>query len=516
MTEKRELSKVGIRPGVAVLGLLRHLNYKPWYALAEFVDNAVQSYLDHKADLENAEGADYRLRVEVELAQADGGRLAIRDNAAGIHAKDYLRAFRPAEIPPSRKGLSEFGMGMKSAACWFASNWTVRSSALGETVERTVSFDIDQIVDDKMEELTIGSRQAKPTDHYTEIVLENLHQVPQTRTVQKLKDHLASIFRVFIRQGILVLRFDDEPLTFSDSKALEAPHYRTPSGKPTRWHKEIEFDLGRGLSVHGFAAIREKASTSGAGFALFRRNRLIEGSADEGYRPEAIFGKSNSYRYQRLFGELHLEGFEISHTKDGFRWDENEGPFLELLKDHLDSKPIPLLDQAEGFRVRPKVEDVKPAADVATANTAAVIEREVPPVLDGQLKSAPDASPAPESLPAAKPIASVREIEVELHKRRWKIVLELTTDPAIGDWLSISDRPPANSGSARQLHVRVSLVHPFMERFASTDPETIEPLLRVAAAVALAETAARESGVRQAGTIRRNLNELLKDALSKP
>ena len=32
---------------------------------------------------------------------------------------------------------------MKSAACWFAPRWTVRTSALGEPVVRTVHFDID-------------------------------------------------------------------------------------------------------------------------------------------------------------------------------------------------------------------------------------------------------------------------------------------------------------------------------------------------------------------------------------
>ena len=53
-----------------------------------------------------------------------------------------------------------------------------------------------------------------------------------------------------------------------------------------------------------------------------------------------------------MFGELHLEGFEVSHTKDGFRWnDEDEQPFLELLREHLDSNDFPLLRQADNYRV---------------------------------------------------------------------------------------------------------------------------------------------------------------------
>ena len=68
----------------------------------------------------------------------------------------------------------------------------------------------------------------------------------------------------------------------------------------------FDFNFGGGLRAHGFAAIRRKASVSDAGFALFRRNRLIQGSGDEGYRPEFIFGKPNSFPYQRIFGEIHL------------------------------------------------------------------------------------------------------------------------------------------------------------------------------------------------------------------
>lgn len=519
MSISPDLTKIGIRPGVAILGLLRHLNYRPWFALAEFVDNALQSFLDYRGDLEKLEGTGVKLSVSIELSTADSGKISIRDNAAGIHEKDYIRAFRPAEIPYDRSGLSEFGMGMKSAACWFARNWTVRTSALGESFERTVRFNIADIVEDSIEELSVKSEKARPETHFTEIVLDGLHQKPHTRTIQKMRDHLASIFRVFVREGLLHLTFDGDPLEYSEPRVLTAPLYTNLEGPAISWRKPIEFDLGKGMSVSGFAAIREKASTSAAGFSLFRRRRLIQGSADEGYRPETIFGKSNSYRYQRVFGELHLEGFEISHTKDGFRWDENEEPFLELLKRHINDDSMPLLDQAEEHRVRPKMEDLKPAADKANARTAEVIEREAPPVLQRELTASPEGTPVPPQLGPANPVASERRIELEIAGQQWIVMLELTTDPSVGDWLTIGDSREdvaPRHGVPREIKVRVSLVHPFMERFAGTDAERIEPLLRVAAAIALAETAARQSGVRQAGTIRRNINELLRDALSSP
>jgi len=516
MSTKPELTTINIRPGVAILSVLRHLNYRPWFAMAEFVDNSLQSYLEYKDALEEAEGKDFKLQVHIELDAKDGGRLIIRDNAAGIHNKDYPRAFRPAEAPTDNRGLSEFGIGMKSAACWFAKRWSVRTSALGEATERTVTFNIAKIVQDKLDELSIDAKLEKAKAHYTEIVLEDLHQPPQGRTVGKIKEHLASIFRVFLRKGVLELYFDGDKLEAPDVKVLKAAHYKA-GGEPIEWLKDINFDLGKDMKVYGFAAIRETASTSDAGFALFRRNRLIQGSGDDGYRPEKIFGKSNSFRFQRLFGELHLDGFEVSHTKDGFRWDENEDPFLDLLKDHLNSKPMPLLDQAEEYRVRLKAKDLRPAAETAAENTADAIEKNVPPVFAGQMDAKPESGAPPSTLPHSKSLASTRVMDVEMKDEKWRIVLELTNDPAISDWLTVSDKPQGKAkDAARQLSVRVSLVHPFMERFAGADATKIEPLVRVAAAIAISEVAARESGVKLTGTMRRNINQLLKDALSKP
>ena len=158
MKSSTDLTKVNIRPGVSILSVLRHLNYKPWFALAEFVDNAIQSAISRHKELEAVAGkGKYRLRVDIELDTTDSGRLRIADNAAGINKKDYARAFRPAEIPPDQSGLSEFGMGMKSAACWFAPRWYVRTSALGESVERTVVFNIEQIIQDSLDELQVQS-----------------------------------------------------------------------------------------------------------------------------------------------------------------------------------------------------------------------------------------------------------------------------------------------------------------------------------------------------------------------
>jgi len=507
--------RVSIRPGVSVLSVLRHLNYAPWFALAEYVDNALQSFLSERKRLVEV-GTDV-LQVDIDLDMSDQSKLTIRDNAAGIAEADYPRAFRPAEVPPDRSGLSEFGMGMKSASCWFAPRWTVRTSALGETTERTVVFNIDQIVRDSINELKVSVEPAPAGRHFTEVTLLDLHRAPRGRTVGKIKEHLADIYRVYTRVGDLRLRFNGELLTYEEPDILVAPYYKTPSGEPEKWRKEIDFDLGDDLYARGFAALRETMSSTRAGFALFRRGRVIQGSGDEGYRPKSIFGTPGSFVYKRLFGELHLEGFGVSHTKDGFQWEESEEAFLDLLRDHLDKEPLSLITQGREFRKGSRLEDVKKGAEEAAERTASTIERDVAPVVERITEDTVQVPPS-ETLPPAQ-LVTRQERTIRFKDETWQVVLELSHDPAVGAWVEVSDSVleglEAKKG-VRQVGVRMSLAHPFMERFGGSEAEDIEPLLRLAVALALAEMAAYDSGVESASTVRRNVNELLRHALSRP
>ena len=120
-----------------------------------------------------------------------------------------------------------------------------------------------------------------------------------------------------------------------------------------------------------------------------------------------------------------------------------------------------------------------------------MIERDVPRVMEDEIEAGPDPEPPPAVLPPAQPLAGERVIDVELRAQPWRIIIELTTDPAIGEWVSISDRPLQTEGNVQRrcIAVRLSLAHPFTDRFGGTDVARIEPLLRLAAAIGLAETA---------------------------
>lgn len=515
---------VEIRPEVTVLSVLRHLNYKAWFALAEFIDNSIQSFIANSATLNALHGGSFQLEVKIKIDKSDPGTITISDNAAGISAKDFPRAFRAAHVPQDRSGLSEFGMGMKSAACWFAKTWSVRTKAIGEPEERTISFDVKDIVEKKIERLEPEVRKVDISKHYTIVRLRGLHHPPQGRTLAKIRDHLASIYRVFLRNGTLKLELNDESLTYNAPKVLQTFRYTSPgipeSGDDAvehTWQKIINLDFGEGQRVNGFAALREIGSTPLAGFSLFRRNRLIEGSFDETYRPSQIFKNTNSYPYQRIFGELHLEGFEVSHTKDGFRWEEFEDVFLDLLKEELEKEPLDLLSQAENYRALPSRRSIEKRAVTATNSVADYVEREIKPLLVEAKQNPLHITSLPVSLPATELQASEKTIEINDGEYRWIITLKTAIDPSIEEWLSLAKKEPLQEKNedTRRLEINLSLAHPFSVNFLGSSNENIELLLRISAAISVALSLGEDLSGESPEAFLSHFNYLLRGDIAK-
>ncbi len=518
-----DVESIDIRPEVSVLGVFRHLNYRPWFAAAEFVDNAIQSFQDHQHELSRVDGHNGKLLVKVKIDTSDGGFIQVSDNAAGIYRDEWARALRPAEPPPNVSGLAEFGMGMKTAAAWFGRRLTVRSKALGESVRREITLDFNEIVEKRLETVQPETFPAPLEAHGTDVIVSGLHSPPYGKTISKIRQHLASIYRMFLRDGSFELVFQhgtnpEQKLVDEEVEIFRGPRFDAPEGEHKRWSKPIDFDLGGGLRAHGFLAIRAVGSTANAGLALFRRKRLIEGSGDETYRPRAIFGASNSYEYQRLFGELTLEGFEISHTKDGFRWEEHEEPFVDLLREYADDEPLPLIRQARGLRTgarRSPETRLSDEAKSASEGTASVLGREFSNSRVGEL--VPTESPLPDDLSPGTELFPAT-IDLAYRSRRWRVTVEVSNEPShLQDWFEIAEHMESgDSGQHDVIRLRMSLRHPFSERYVGIGYENLELLTRFAAGLAIAEITARQAGARQAGEVRRRFNDLLGKVFSKP
>lgn len=510
---------VDIRPGVNILGVLQSLNYKAWFALGEFVDNALGSYLTARQQ-GVLDGNPLRVKISVNLSGS--GRITIADNALGIRGADFPRAFRAAEPPPTQGGLSEFGMGMKSAATWFAGEWSVRTSALGESVQRSVHFDMRQITETQRESLPITVEPALPSSHFTVIELQHLNHLPRGRTIEKIKRHLTSIYRQFLRDGTMELVYNDERLRFDEIEALDASPAWSKDDPAIEWRKPVSFAMTGGRTVSGFAGVRRRGSTSEAGFALFRRRRLIVGSFDEPYRPEAIFKKSNSYEYQRIWGELELDGFDVSHTKDGFVWDDDEDEFLELLLKHLSAGPIDLIRQAQNYRTnalsRAQFSPLREAAD----EVRRTYEERLPSVAVSLESADHTDEPLPESI-ADQPedVTASHTVQVTAGDVEWILRVDISNDEAVTDWIEVGSTTklvnPDSLRPIRRIEVKLSWAHPFVQAYVGPNGEANRALIGMASALAIASSLSQDAGyhsrpmLRYTNDVLRRVHSAIKD-----
>ena len=344
---------VSIATKPLVFEVFRFINNKVWNALAEYVDNSIQSYLNHKEIL-NRINPDGKLTVTINI-DFENDTITIEDDAFGITHDNYQRAFELANIPLDNKGLNEFGMGMKVSSIWLSNIWKVETSAYGEPVNKTLIFNLQEVVDNEDLELPVLEEECNADTHYTRITLTNLSaNKPSPRQLSYIKKHITSIYTQQLREGILNLIINGEQMEYQELKFLKAPHYNSPDGETVLWKKDIDFSAGK-YSVKGFIGILETMSTStDNGFLLFRRGRVIGSSYDDRYRPKVLCGQEGSPQYKRIFGELHLEGFDVSFTKNSFQEDYEFNYFVELLKEDLSkNKSFDIFGQAQNY-TKPK------------------------------------------------------------------------------------------------------------------------------------------------------------------
>src|SRR4051794_40801224 len=133
---------IEVRIGTESILNYKRLSYDVWYALAEFIDNSTQSFFNNRAALTDAydrEGKMLEVRV---VYDRDTDVLRVTDNAMGMSLQELDHALQIALPPANTSGRSEFGMGLKTAACWLGDYWIVRTKKLGEDNEYEVHFDV--------------------------------------------------------------------------------------------------------------------------------------------------------------------------------------------------------------------------------------------------------------------------------------------------------------------------------------------------------------------------------------
>ena len=216
----------------------KRLSYTAWHAIAEFVDNSIQSYLNNRNQLGPLYAESGQpLTVRITYSQTDGGGLVINDNAMGMSQEELMNALRIGRAPEITSGLSEFGMGLKTAACWFGNRWELKTKKLGLEEGQSIVFDVEEVASGNLD-LQHSTFPAPADEHYTTITIKDLNRFLHGAGITRVKRFLSSMYRVKIKEDSLALSFNSEWLKWvSPVENRQCTHL----SKGRNVYKEIRF-----------------------------------------------------------------------------------------------------------------------------------------------------------------------------------------------------------------------------------------------------------------------------------
>lgn len=372
MNNKLQPFTVDVSPEMQLYKILQRQSYGVDTALAEFVDNSIQSFIDKGEAIRAIEKEEVKLKIKI-IVDTSNKRIVIEDNAGGINREDFQRAIKMGLDSNQRhrsKSLSVYGIGMKSAAIWFSNTWSIETSALGSKEKLIASFDLDELLSTNKKEVLVNTESEQDNKHYTKIIIDD-----PLRDLDE--DYFKNSVLVFIQETFFKFRdLIDIKLTFdsivleTDKAFMEAPQPLVyppvnTKGEPSAlnreivWKKRIDLDYA-GRSVKGFIMIMGKGSYKlNPGIRLLRNRRVILGTISHPNKPESLLKTSNKYAAQRIYGEITLNDFPVNFTKTGF--DENLDGLYRVIKGELEGSTNGnnYIHQAEYYRAKKSTQQPK-------------------------------------------------------------------------------------------------------------------------------------------------------------
>ncbi len=215
-----------------------------------------------------------------------------------------------------------------------------KNKKLNETNEYSATIDVNEIAKGNRD-VNLQENYKPEKEHYTKIFISDLNRNLGGRTKGKIKDFLRSIYRLDFEDYGLKIFLGDELLKWNREKMINNKLHVNKDGSLKK--KDFEFTIGKDdkiKTITGWVGVLESGSRRDAGFSIIQSKRVIKGWPDS-YRPETIYGEGrNDLVNQRLVGELFLDDFDVSHTRDEILFIDNEQEELEskLLEEFQDYK----------------------------------------------------------------------------------------------------------------------------------------------------------------------------------
>jgi hypothetical protein len=445
---------IALQIGLDTINSYKRLAYTPWHAIAEMVDNSTQSYFNNRELLDHARDRTKRpLTVNIDYRLEDDF-LRVEDNAMGMSYEELEQALYVAHAPANTSGRSKYGMGLKTSACWIGNLWTVRTKKLGETIEHFVTVDVERIAAGD-NSLPYQVRDGLPSDaHYTIVEITRHNRKFKGRTLGKIEQFLSSMYRQDFRNNILNLIWRGKPLDWPE---LDDRFLIAHDGNP--YWKAFDFKIEYAENtkqISGWVAVLRDGSRRNAGFSMLHSGRVVRGWPDS-WRPEILYGQeqgSNNLVNQRLVGEINLDEFEVSHTKDDILW---LGDQEELVEEGLFEVCKDYKEVANTFRKG--TDDLRGPSELEMEIAVSELQRELAsPEMSDIVKADPMLS---EEI-VQQVFRSVKEYVIAQHQEKFNAKIGSLTVKGYIEW-DISPNDPyvtIDSAKESEVIVIVNAAHP--------------------------------------------------------
>ena len=432
--------KVNVSPDMGMYHLLRSQGYDPAYAVAEFIDNALQAHFTHA---EQSGIPASTLEISLKFYSSDFANqkkhnsIVIVDKGPGITKARLADAMKPAKAAP-QKGLSEFGIGMKAAAVWFSDKWALCTKPTDSTKQYDLLFNLTALLDAGTNQVKVKEQERANTEEAgTTITLHQLRRPIDKDRYDLICKDLLDLYQLYTEGALprlkLTAYFNDTPKPLQyvpgDRSVLKASKYKTIGkqsyaiGKEHEWTVPVNM-VFQGVRIEGHVDIRETGSyVDNPGIVMFRGDRVITGTIRQPNLPKALFKTSNKYARQRVYGRLFTDGLPVVYTKDAFEIDEKA--FWEQLRAVEGMED--LLIQAEHYRVRGNPITVKKEADIPggkTKPTSAAANK-------AKIKSTEKPKPKPQNTKPKEPPPPLIALLSELKPKASALSLQAMIDETI-------------------------------------------------------------------------------------
>jgi len=332
-----------------------------------------------------------------------------------------------------------------------------------------------------------------------------------------IKKHISSVYRRFINNKKPILIFiynereakDKKPLKYVQPKILVAPSYKEKNNSKAeekKWEMKVDVSIKSGQRMVVSAALLHKMSSQALnGFSIFRRNRVIQGSGDEKYRPKELMGQEGSFLYKRLFGEIDLYNFKVPYSKNDILGQDSFNALIKLAKLELE----PLLRQGRNFRK----EDTKTNQKKLSKQAAKEFQEKIND--ESVLQLFQDALDDIELEPAKITETSIDELkDIESHTNTYFNVEHqgisynftvINSSRGENEKLIDYSTERENQGNTN-VYIMLNTSHKFISTYGHND---LKPFMNISVALVLSEIICRKSGFSEAAMVREKFNELL-------